>query len=141
MASLPEITGVSPTEMKRGPESMFFDARIPYELAAQMGDPQAILAGYGFQGRAAFDLVASELFQKELRKQVEAFAANGLTFRRRAEIIADDALPHVYELIKDSTAPSATRLDAIKWVTRMAGLEPNEKAATNNAFVLNIQMK
>jgi len=138
--SVPTISSVKATELQRGPETMFFDPRIAWELAAQVGDPQAILAQYGYTDRDAFDLVANPAFQRELRGRVANLEADGLTYMRRAEIIADDALAHAYEIMTDPKAPAAVRMSAIQWITKIAGREPKEKNPTNTQFVLEIKI-
>ena len=127
------------TDLARGPDAMFFDPRIPWELAVQVADPQAVLAAYGYTGRGAFDLVAHPVFQRELRRHIDGLTT-GLTFRKRCEIIADDLLSHAYALASSNETSDAVRAEMIKWVAKMADLEPKDKNATNNAFVLQINM-
>lgn len=136
----PEIQDAKRLKMRRSVGEMTFDPRIAIELAAQLRDPVEILDTYGYSGRNAFNLVASPLFQAELKAAIEQ-SVQGLTFRQRAKLMAPDVLEHAYDMATDKDISAAVRLDAQKWIAKMADLEPKEdKSTNNNAFQLVINM-
>lgn len=136
----PEIQDAKRLKLRRGAAEMTFDPRIAVELAAQLRDPVEILASYGYSGRNAFILVSSPAFQVELKAALEQ-SVQGLSFRQRAKIMAPDVLEHAYDLATDKDVSPAVRLDAHKWIVKMADQEPKEdKSQNNNAFQLVINM-
>jgi hypothetical protein len=126
--------------LRRGASEITFDSRIPFELASRLRDPVEVLRGYGYVGQNAFNLVASPVFQSELKRNLEQ-VIQGLTFRARAKLMAPDVLEHAYDLATDKDVSSAVRLDAQKFIIKMADEEPREKKNdANNAFVLQINL-
>lgn len=120
---------------------MTFDPRIPFEMAARLKHPKDILRDYGFVGRDAFTLVASPLFQAELKRCLEELVASGLSFRQRARMLAPDALETAYDLMTDNEVSPAVRADTAKWIAKMADVEPKEKSSgVNDRFVLQINL-
>lgn len=141
--AFPPIVDVPRRMMSRSAGEMTFDPRIPAELAARLKDPQEVLQEYGYTGKNAFNLIASPLFQNELKRCIDE-TVNGLTFQQRAKLMAPDILEHAYDLATDRELSPAIRLDAQKWIAKMADLEPKEdKASLNQAFqlILNLAPK
>lgn len=137
----PEVATAPRVALRRSAADLTFDERIPAELAARLRDPMAVLKSYGYSGKNAFNLIASPVFQVELKRALEQFI-QGLTFRTRAKLMAADVLEHAYDLATDAAnvAPPV-RLAAQQWIAKMADLEPKEdKNTTNQAFQLVINL-
>lgn len=136
----PETVDAPRVSLVRGASDMTFDARIPVELAARLRNPVEVLKTYGYAGKNAFNLVASPVFQIELKRSLEQLI-QGLNFRQRAKMLAPDALEQAYTLAMDDDVSAAVRLEAQKWIAKMADEEPKEKKnETNQAFVLQINL-
>lgn len=136
----PVVLAAPRVPLRRSAAQMTFDDRILIELVQGLRDPVEVLREYGYETRNAFNLVASPVFQAELKRHIEE-SAQGLTFRNRARMMATDVLESAYDIAMDNQASEAVRLDAGKWIARMGDLEPKEKKGeNNNAFVLQINM-
>ena len=63
----------------------------------------------------------------------------GEQFKIDAKLSAQDHLDTVQQIIKDPGTPASVRMDAIKWLARMAELEPKE-APTKSGNVTQINI-
>jgi len=130
------------------PESgaaMAFDPRIAYELALGVDTAGNIMRKYGYTLEAARALFAVPGFIATVTKYRNEITEQGVSFRLKAKIQAEDLLSHSYVLATDPEVPASVRADMIKWTARMAGLEPSEKdkagsggGGAGSGFTLNI---
>ena len=117
----PAIADENRQRLKRSSVDMTFDARIPAELAARLRDPVETLRDYGYIDENAFNLVASPIFQIELKRSLEEHVL-GLSFRQRAKLMGPDALEEAYSMMTDVDVSPAVRLESAKWVAKMGAL-------------------
>lgn len=136
----PVVTTAPRNMLRRSAAQLTFDDRILVELAQELRDPVLVMKEYGYEGRNAFNLVASPIFQSELKRQIDE-AHQALDFRQRARLMANDVLEVAYEIATDTEASDANRLDAGKWIAKMGDLEPDDKKqGPNQAFQLILNM-
>lgn len=112
------------------PESgadLTFDPRIPYVLALGLHKPSEVFAKYGVSDEQARALIANPVFLDTLKRYKDEVTANGISFKLKAKIQAEDLLTHSYVLATNPEVPAAVRADLIKWTAKMAGLEPSDK--------------
>ncbi len=115
--------------------------RLACELALRMDSTEDIFAAYGYTPEAAAELMESPAFTGLLSRIGVEIRENGLSFKMKAKAIAEELLPVAFDLAKDPLQSAAVRADLIKWTAKVAGHEPNPKAADAGAaagFTLNL---
>jgi hypothetical protein len=127
------------------PESgadLTFDPRIAYAIALGLDSPSAVITKYGLTLEQGKELMALPGFIATVKKYKDEVATQGVSFRLKAKIQAEDLLTHSYILATDPEVPAAVRADLIKWTAKMAGLEPSEKGekggGVGSGFALHI---
>lgn len=117
-----------------------FDPRLAYELALGIDDAHEIFPRYNFTREQAIVLCSKAVFIATVKEYKAYINANGLSFKVKARMQAEDLLTHSYEMATDTDTPAAVRADLIKWTAKMGELEP--KTATDGQgggnFVLNL---
>ena len=101
--------------------------RLAVELALKLDDPTAIFARHGYDAHQALALLQSPDFAALLERVAKEVQEQGLSFRAKARVMAEDLLQHGYELATDELASAAVRADLIQWFSRIADLEPAPK--------------
>ena len=117
--------------------------RLAVELALKLDDPTVIFARHGYDAHQALELLQSKDFTALLERVAKEVQEQGLSFRAKARVMAEDLLQHGYELATDEMASAAVRADLIQWYARIADLEPAPKekgggTGTGGGMVLNI---
>lgn len=118
-----------------------FNPLIAYEIALGVAAPSAVFQKYGHTIEEAQVLIGLPAFISTIKKYKDEVVANGVTFRMRAKMQAEDLLTHSYAMASDPETPPAVRADLIKWTAKVAGLEPSDKEKVGvggNGFSLNI---
>ena len=120
----------------------------PLELSSEMMlemakgfDPWPVIAErYGITGAEYQRMVDWEPFKKEIERIQARLDAEGFTFKLKAGFMATDVLDKVYVDAKRPDITPAQRLEAAKWLAKMADYEP--KAAqvqqSGGGFVFQI---
>lgn len=102
--------------------------RLAFELAlAQPIEAGSVFANHGYTQEQSIGILSDPTFAKLLERVTKEVKENGLSFRNKARMQAEDLLQHSYALATDPEVSSAVRLDAIKSTVKWAGLEPKEK--------------
>lgn len=114
--------------------------RLACELAMKLEKSEEIFARYGYTAEQALELMDSASFSEILTRVGDELKKNGITFRTKARAIAEDLLPHAYDMATDPYQPASVRADLIKWAAKVGGLEPKEKdeGKTGGGLTLNI---
>ncbi|MCA8836196.1 MAG: hypothetical protein K8953_14030 [Proteobacteria bacterium] len=104
-------------------------------------DDDAIREAYKFKTKQEYTRVlTSDVF----RAQVEVFKneiyENGLSFKMKARMIAEEALQHVQNIITDPSSSGVLKLAAIKQAASWGGLNivPKAEEKDGNGVVINI---
>ena len=115
--------------------------RLACELALRLEPAEDVFARYGYDAVAAVTLMESPGFSGMLEKVSREIQANGLSFRNKARAIAEDLLPHAYEMATDPFVSASVRADLIQWAAKVGDLEPKRDDKDQKAgggLVLNI---
>ena len=81
-------------------------------------------------------LLAVKQFQREIQEQ-------GITFKMKAKMLAEDLIDTAYLMSKDLTTPASVRMDGIKNIVRWAELEPQknkEDTGSMPTFAIQINL-
>lgn len=80
----------------------------------------------------ASELEAHPIFKQRLLLAQELVEDTGQAFRARCRSIANDALPHIRALLRDTATPPSVQLEAFKTIAKYGKLEPEPPAANQN---------
>ncbi len=98
------------------------------EIAGGMENPQDIAERYGYTPRAFAQLAATDAYKQQVLRYEAELRASGVTFARKAAMLAEDLLVDVYKMAKGSSDPQQV-LEAAKFMARMGRLEPVRESA------------
>lgn len=107
--------------------------RLAYELAMGLDDSADIFQRHGYGRDDALALLELPEFAKLLDRISREVRENGITFRAKARVMAEDLLQHGYEIATDELASAAVRADLIQWFARVGDLEPAAKKVDTGA--------
>lgn len=115
--------------------------QLAVELALRLEEPEAIFARYGYTAEDGAALIGNPAFGDMLTRVAGEVQESGLSYRVKARAIAEELLPHAFEMATDPMTSSAVRADLIKWAAKVGGLEPSTKgedAKGGGGFSLSI---
>ena len=115
--------------------------RMAVELALHMDDAESIFASYHYTPDQAAELLESPAFVALLERVTKEVREQGLSFRMKARAIAEDLLPHAYEMATDASCSAAVRADLIKWASKVGDLDPKptkDDSKTGGGLTLSI---
>lgn len=132
-----------PTIIDHDPAALNWPPTLPVELALRQHPPQVICQAYGIDQQAWDILRFDPLFREEVRAATEALRKDGMKFKTKARLQAEELLKTSWALIHapDEKVPPAVKADLIKFTIRAAGLDgsKDQVAATNtNALQINL---
>jgi hypothetical protein len=113
---------------------------LPVELALRISTPKAICEAYGLTREEFEALMANPAFQADLRRAKEAVRRDGMSFKLKARLQAEELLKTSWALIHNSEIPPGVRADLIKFTIRAAGLDGSKELAEANRPTLSIQV-
>lgn len=94
--------------------------RLPFDVA--IGDSVGVLLDRYCLSREELDsYLLNSLFCSEVEAHRQGLVDDGVTFKTKARLQAEEYLANVDDIINDKTASAATRLEAIKSVVSWAG--------------------
>jgi len=117
-----------------------FDTRLAFELALRLEPAQEVFERYGVAPSDALALLDNPTFQKALRDYHQQITDEGVSFRMKARLQAEDLLRHSYQIAIDSEQPTAVRADLIKWTAKVADLEPRTDKASFGGSGFSLQI-
>jgi hypothetical protein len=115
--------------------------QLAYEIALGAEDTGPIFMRYGYTQEQAINLLADGHFAKMLERVTKDVRENGLSFRSKARLQAEELLQHSFNMATDENVNPSVRADIIKWTAKVGGLEPKEKdegKAAGGGFTLNL---
>lgn len=124
----------------KDPTSLVWPPTLPIELALKTASPREIQSEYGFCDEEWEQLRANPVFLKELAGACELVRQEGMSFKLKAKLIAEENLSEVFKLTRDKDCPHAVRGKLIELTARWAGFDPRtngEDAAGSGALVAN----
>lgn len=114
MSDMPVVTGVNIT--RTNPNAIV-------ELAMGMEAPLPVLARYGYTPEQAGTLLSNEFIQRQIEAKRAELKSQGIVFKTKALMAAEDILEDVYVEAKAQDTPLPQKLDALKFFAKAAGVD------------------
>jgi hypothetical protein len=99
------------------------------EIAGGMEEPEAVAMRYGYTQRTFRQLRETDAYKQQVIHYEAELRATGVTFARKAAMLAEDLLVDVYQMAKGSHDPDQV-LKAAQFMAKMGRLEPVAKEAS-----------
>jgi hypothetical protein len=119
-----------------------YPAALPVELA--LGEiPEALIAEtYGMTLEELAELKANPSFDASVVAWRSKIKDDGLGFKIKAALLAEQALPVAWGLINSVDTPAATRADLVKWLADASGQSQKGRGTgeTGPKFALQINI-
>lgn len=93
------------------------------EIASGLEEPEHIAQRYGYTVKQFHQMAAQPYFQQQVVHYEAELRATGVTFARKAAMLAEDLLVDAYQMAKASD-DHGTVLETAKWLAKMGRLEP-----------------
>lgn len=126
----------------RDPAELGYPPTLPIEIALKTASLKEIRDSYGFSDDEWLALRYNPSFISDLAAATEMVKREGMSFKLKARLQAEELLKTSWRLIhapKDEVAP-AVRADLIKSTMRWAGYDNKDNAAGGAGNQLNIQI-
>lgn len=125
----------------RNPSEIGFPPLLPVELALRIDTPAKVCACYGI-GKEQFEaLVKHPVFIKAYSDAVESLKQDGMSFKIKAKMQAEEYLKTSFTMVQDKNTSDAVRADLIKATVRWGGLDTKAgegQAGSNFNIILNL---
>ena len=134
------------TQDSKDPTSLIWPPTLPIELALKTASPDEIRQEYGYTTDEWAALPKNPVFMADLMGACELVKQEGMSFKLKAKLIAEENLKEAFKLVRDPATPAQTKAKLIELAARWAGFDPRtngEDAAAGgpvNANTLNIQI-
>jgi len=129
---------------QKDPTSLVWPPTLPIELALKTATPRQIQLEYGYSDAEWVALGKNPTFLKDLAGACELVRQEGMSFKLKARLIAEENLKQAWKMIQDEKQPGAVRGKLIELTARWAGYDPKSNgegsAQGGNANNLNIQI-
>jgi hypothetical protein len=125
------------------PAFLGFPPMLPIELAMRSAPVSEICAAYDISRDEFVALTNDPMFVKAYAEAKEALQKDGVSFRLKAKIQAEELLKKSWQLIHADHTPTTVKADLIKATVRWAGYEPKGDGpggGVGNAFQININL-
>ena len=124
------------------PADLGFPPMLPVELAMRVAPVPEICAAYGITKEDLIKLVADPLFVQAYQGAREMLQKDGMSFRIKARMQAEELLKKSWAIIHSDHTPIPVKADLIKATVRWAGYEPkgDGPGGLGNAFQININL-
>lgn len=109
------------------PSTAFFPPMLPIELAMKVDTPANICNAFGITREQFAALIKHPVFVKAYQDAVEMLKVEGMSFKAKARIQAEDYLSTAFSMVKNPNISESVRADLIKSTVRWAGYD--KKAA------------
>jgi hypothetical protein len=141
---IPHSKRLATTEVKPfDPAELGFPPMLPFELAMRNAPASEVCAAYNIDKDEFIRLTQDPLFATAYANAREALQKDGMSFRVKAKIQAEQLLKKSWAMIHSDATPTAVKSDLIKATIRWAGYEPKGDgpgAGGANAFQININL-
>lgn len=124
-------------------EVVGFPQTLPIELALRVAPEADILAAYNISEREYAWLCQSPAFVAALRNAHEMVQRDGMSFKLKARLQAEELLKESWRLVHDRELPPSVRADLIKATVRWSGYDNPSSADTGqtvNPIQININL-
>lgn len=119
------LTSFYPVAQK-DPTSLVWPPTLPIELALKTASPEEIRQEYGYSPAEWAALPQNPVFMKELAGACELVRQEGMSFKLKAKLIAEENLKQVWKMVHDTggEVPPAVKGKLIELTARWAGFDP-----------------
>lgn len=139
MTLLPTVAPVNP----ENPALLGYPPTLPIEVAMRTAPIKDICEAYGIDRDEWEALRVHPLFVADVKAAMETLKEEGMSFRFKARMQAEELLKTSWAMIHNATNPPSVRADLIKFTIRAAGLDQSaQKESQQQGFAptLNIQI-
>jgi len=140
------LTTIFPVDQK-DPTSLVWPPTLPIELALKTANPAELQTEYGYTDAEWAALRTNTVFLRELAGACELVRQEGMSFKLKAKLIAEENLKQVWKMIHADhvLVPAVVKGKLIELTARWAGFDPRTTAEGGaggpvNANTLNIQI-
>lgn len=140
------MNAITPFEASaRDPAAIGYPPTLPIEVALKTATPQELRVEYGYTEEEWAALPSNPYFIADLAAAAEMVKKEGMSFRLKARLQAEELLKESWRLIHskgEEAAPPSVKADLIKSTMRWAGYDNKEAAAgtVNNGFSIQINL-
>ncbi len=140
------LTTIANIFESKDPTSLVWPPTLPIELALKTASPDVIRREYGYTPEEWDALPRNPVFMRELAGACELVRQEGMSFKLKAKLIAEENLGEVFRMTRDPQCPHAVRGKLIELTARWAGFDPRTNGEEGggggpvNANTLNIQI-
>lgn len=125
----------------RNPADLGFPPMLPMELALKIDTPQNICAHYGISREQFAAIIKHPVFVKQYQEAIEQLKVDGMSFKVKARMQAEDYLTTAFAMVKNPATSDAVRADLIKNTVRWAGYDAKAvDAGGGNSFNIQINL-
>jgi hypothetical protein len=130
MNALSNILGESELPIYLGgskdPTTLSWPPTLPVELALKTATPQELQIEYGYTDTEWAALPKNPVFMKELAGACEMVRQDGMGFKLKARLIAEENLKEVFKMVREShdKVPPAVKGKLVELTARWAGYDP-----------------
>ena len=127
----------------KDPTSLVWPPTLPIELALKTATPQELRVEYGYSDAEWEALRHNAVFLRELAGACELVRQEGMSFKLKAKLIAEENLKMTWKLIHGDAGlvPAAVKAKLIELTARWAGYDDKPAAGGPvNANTLNISI-
>lgn len=133
------MNALTPLE-NRDPAQLGYPPTLPIEIALKTASMETIRQEYGYTHEEWAELPRNPAFVADLASAVEMVKKEGMSFKLKARLQAEELLKTSWRLIHDNATGAAVRADLIKATMRWAGYENKEGAGASGGSNFNIQI-
>lgn len=133
---------------QKDPTGLIWPPTLPIELALKTASPEELRLEYGYSREEWDALPRNQVFMRDLAGACELVRQEGMSFKLKAKLIAEENLKVVWKMIQQDHAlvPAAVKGKLIELTARWAGFdnrttgEGGGPGGPVNANTLNIQI-
>lgn len=129
---------------QKDPTALVWPPTLPIEIALKTAPLADIQREYGYSDEQWAALPKNPAFVADLTQAMELVKQEGMSFKLKARLIAEESLKQAWMMIHDKTGktPPSVQSDLIKAVARWAGYDAKDAAASgaNAAPTFNVQI-
>jgi hypothetical protein len=139
------IVQLGPKPAPADPAKIGFPPTLPIEIVLRTASVRELCAEYHISRDQWNELRADPHFKKAVASADETMRQEGMSFRMKARLQAEQLLQTSWDLIHntDGMVPAAVKADLTKFIIRVAGLDAGAdkgSSGQNNALQININL-
>ena len=136
---LPTTSSSPTTPASLGP----YHPSLPHELALCITpeELESLLTRYDLTGEQLDAIVSRRDFKIDFTEWQRKLTTEGHTFRMKLKAMAEEFLPYIHNVIRSEFTPPSVKVDAFKYITKTAGLEPVKEEGEEGGQKVVIEIK